>query len=50
MKHCSTCQREVTDDYVAFKAPDSSGETIVRCMHCRRSVKSYQTAGGFVGP
>ena len=50
MKYCSTCNREVTDDYVSFKAPDSSGDTIVRCMHCRASVKTYTTSAGFVGP
>ncbi len=50
MKHCTTCNREVTDDYVTFKAPDASNDTIIRCFHCRASVKPYTTTAGFTGP
>ncbi|NYZ79849.1 DUF1610 domain-containing protein [Candidatus Micrarchaeota archaeon] len=51
MQKCSSCKREVTDDYVKFKCPKCGKSVIVRCMKCRDNVIPY-TCGecGFEGP
>jgi len=51
MKVCSTCNKEVTDDYVDFKCPKCGSERIVRCLHCRTTSKPYTCKEcGFIGP
>ncbi|MFH1239968.1 MAG: zinc finger domain-containing protein [Candidatus Diapherotrites archaeon] len=51
MKVCSTCNKEVTDNYVEFKCPKCSKERIVRCLHCRSTSKPYTCKEcGFIGP
>lgn len=51
MKKCTSCKREVTDDYVEFKCPKCGKEIIIRCLHCRKLVAPYVcTKCGFEGP
>ncbi len=51
MKICSSCKREVTDDYVEFKCPSCGKTTIVRCKKCRENVLPYTCEEcGFTGP
>ena len=51
MKVCSTCNKEVTTDFVEFKCPKCSKSLVVRCESCRKSAKPYKCAEcGFVGP
>ncbi|MDD5148252.1 MAG: zinc finger domain-containing protein [Candidatus ainarchaeum sp.] len=51
MKTCSTCNREVVSDYVEFKCPQCGKERIIRCLHCRKTAKTYKCPEcGFIGP
>jgi hypothetical protein len=51
MLRCSSCQKEVTDDYVRFKCPNCGKEEIIRCMKCRKIVAKYKCKScGFEGP
>jgi len=51
MLRCSSCQKEVTDDYVRFKCPKCGKEEVVRCMKCRGTVAKYKCGScGFEGP
>jgi Zn-ribbon RNA-binding protein len=51
MMKCTSCKREVTDDYVKFKCPQCGKNTIVRCMKCRDTVTPYVCDEcGFTGP
>jgi len=50
MKVCSTCNREVADEYISFKCPGCGKEPIVRCRHCRTTSKPYKCKCGFEGP
>ncbi|MFH1586583.1 MAG: zinc finger domain-containing protein [Candidatus Diapherotrites archaeon] len=50
MKICTTCNKEVTGDYVEFKCPKCDKEIIIRCGHCRSTSKTYQCSCGFEGP
>ena len=51
MKVCGTCNREVAEDYVEFRCPACAKSAIVRCFHCRQTVKSYKCPEcGFEGP
>jgi len=50
MKTCTSCKREVTDDYVKFKCPKCGKEIVTRCKKCRENVLEYTCECGFVGP
>jgi len=50
MKVCSSCNKEVTTDYVEFKCPKCGKEKIIRCENCRKTVKTYKCKCGFEGP
>ncbi|MEK6972772.1 MAG: zinc finger domain-containing protein [archaeon] len=51
VRKCSTCNKEVTNDYVEFKCPKCLKTAIIRCTSCRRTSKSYSCSEcGFVGP
>lgn len=49
MKTCTSCNKQVIDDFVEFPNPANTKVKIVRCAHCRASSKTY-TSEGFVGP
>jgi hypothetical protein len=51
MLRCSSCQKEVTDNYVRFKCPNCGKQEIIRCMRCREIVAAYKCKDcGFEGP
>jgi hypothetical protein len=51
MKTCSSCNREVTSNYAEFRCPECGKSNIVRCQHCRETVKTYKCEKcNFVGP
>ncbi len=51
VKVCSSCNREVTGEAAEFKCPECGNAKIVRCAHCRKTVKTYKCQEcGFVGP
>ncbi|MCD6434256.1 MAG: DUF1610 domain-containing protein [Candidatus Diapherotrites archaeon] len=51
MLRCTSCNREVTNDYVAFNCPACGKQRIVRCLDCRAKAKPYICKEcGFVGP
>ena len=51
MLRCSSCQKEVTDDYVRFKCPSCRKEEFIRCVKCRKIVSKYKCKScGFEGP
>ncbi|RLG21566.1 RNA-binding protein [Candidatus Micrarchaeota archaeon] len=51
MIRCTSCNREVTDNYVKFKCPNCGKAEIVRCDLCKRTVVPYTCpVCGFVGP
>ncbi|MFH0986614.1 MAG: zinc finger domain-containing protein [Candidatus Micrarchaeota archaeon] len=51
MIKCSSCNKEVTNDYVKFKCPDCGKATVTRCMRCREMVTPYACKEcGFTGP
>ena len=51
MKKCSTCNKEVSKDFVEFRCPDCGKSAIIRCFHCRNTAKTYKCSEcGFEGP
>ncbi len=51
MKTCTTCNVEVTHEYVEFKCPSCGKTHILRCDHCRETIKPYKCSEcGFEGP
>ena len=51
VKVCSSCNREITREATEFKCPKCGKVKIVRCEHCRTTVKTYKCQEcGFVGP
>ncbi len=51
MVKCSSCKKEVTDNYVRFKCPSCGKAEIVRCFPCRGTSIAYKCKEcGFVGP
>ncbi|MFH1256164.1 MAG: zinc finger domain-containing protein [Candidatus Diapherotrites archaeon] len=51
MKVCSTCNREVTSEFVEFKCPECGKGKIVRCQNCRVNSRLYTCKEcGFTGP
>jgi len=51
LKVCSSCNKEVTDDFVEFKCPKCGKSRVVRCEHCRQTGKAYKCKEcGFEGP
>ncbi|MFH1751517.1 MAG: zinc finger domain-containing protein [archaeon] len=50
VKVCSSCNKEVTNDFVEFECPGCSKKRIVRCEKCRALSKEYKCSCGFVGP
>ncbi|MEM3412016.1 MAG: zinc finger domain-containing protein [archaeon] len=48
---CSSCNREVTNDYVSFNCPACGKEKIIRCDFCRQNTVQYTCKScGFTGP
>ena len=51
MLECTSCGKEVTDDYVEFKCPECGEEKIRRCNRCRSKSSKYRCSEcGFQGP
>jgi predicted RNA-binding Zn-ribbon protein involved in translation (DUF1610 family) len=51
MMRCSSCQKEVTADYVRFRCPNCGKAEITRCKRCREIVAEYKCGEcGFKGP
>ncbi len=51
MKICSTCNKEVADNFVEFRCPSCGKAPIIRCFHCRKTAKAYKCPEcGFEGP
>ena len=51
MKACSTCNKEVTSDFVEFRCPKCGKTAIIRCEACRKTAKTYNCSEcGFEGP
>ena len=51
MKICTSCNKIVTKGHIEFKCPNCGKGNIVRCSHCRETVKTYTCKEcGFVGP
>ena len=51
MLQCSSCKKEVTEDYIKFKCPSCNKAEIVRCAKCRKMVVKYKCPEcGFEGP
>lgn len=51
MLKCSSCHKEVTDNYVRFKCPNCGKEEIIRCTKCRAIVAKYKCGNcQFEGP
>ena len=47
---CTSCNKEVTDNYIRFKCP-SCGHEIIRCQECRERASRYVCPEcGFEGP
>ncbi|MCK4883930.1 MAG: RNA-binding protein [Candidatus Diapherotrites archaeon] len=50
-KKCTTCNREVTNDYIELKCPNCNKAVIIRCMQCRELSNTYVCPEcGFQGP
>ncbi|MBU0636128.1 RNA-binding protein [Candidatus Micrarchaeota archaeon] len=50
VKTCTTCNREVSQDYVEFKCPDGAGK-VIRCYTCRKNARPYSCGKNeFIGP
>ncbi|MEM4222153.1 MAG: zinc finger domain-containing protein, partial [archaeon] len=48
---CSSCNREVTNDYVSFNCPACGKEKIIRCDFCRQNIVQYTCKScGYTGP
>lgn len=51
MKKCTSCSKEVVNDFVEFKCPSCEKKKLVRCKHCRNTSKTYKCEEcGFIGP
>lgn len=51
MVKCSSCKKEVTDNYVHFKCPSCGKSEIVRCFSCRETSIAYRCREcRFAGP
>jgi hypothetical protein len=51
MKICGTCNKIVTQNHTDFKCPSCGKAAIIRCNHCKESVRVYTCPEcGFVGP
>ena len=51
VKICSSCNKEVSGESAEFKCPSCGSPKIIRCGHCRKTVKQYKCPEcGFVGP
>ena len=50
MKKCTSCNKEVGNNYVEFKCPECGNIKIVRCDNCRTTSKPYTCECGFEGP
>jgi predicted RNA-binding Zn-ribbon protein involved in translation (DUF1610 family) len=51
MKKCSSCGREVKQNYVEFKCPACGKTDVVRCNSCRILGTKYKCGEcGFTGP
>lgn len=51
MDTCSTCNKQVTDDFVHFKCPGCGKKNFIRCDHCREQAKEYSCETcGLTGP
>ncbi|MEI8363855.1 MAG: zinc finger domain-containing protein [archaeon] len=51
MESCTSCNKEVREDYTAFKCPACGKAKILRCNRCKSISKLYKCPEcGFVGP
>jgi len=51
MKVCTSCKKEVSNDYVEFKCSECGNVKIVRCNNCRATSTKYKCPEcGFEGP
>lgn len=51
MMTCSSCKKEVSDDYVRFKCPGCGKVEMIRCAKCRETAAAYRCPEcKFVGP
>ena len=51
IKRCSTCNRELINEFVEFKCPACGKSRMVRCMSCEQNTVNYTcTECGFIGP
>ncbi len=51
MIRCTSCNKEVTDNYVKFKCPEGGETEIIRCDKCRQNIVTYECPEcGFEGP
>jgi len=51
MIECTSCGKEVTDNYVEFKCPECGKTQIKRCDRCRQRCIPYECSEcGFKGP
>jgi predicted RNA-binding Zn-ribbon protein involved in translation (DUF1610 family) len=46
---CTSCNKEVTDNYIRFKCPQCS-KVLIRCKACRERASAYKCECGLVGP
>ncbi|MDO8537438.1 MAG: zinc finger domain-containing protein [archaeon] len=51
MKVCTSCNKEVTQEFVEFPCPKCGKHKIIRCLNCRITSKTYKCDNcGFEGP
>ena len=51
MKRCTSCKKEVSQEYVEFKCPSCGKAKIIRCLNCRTTSRPYKCQDcNFEGP
>jgi len=51
MESCTSCNKEVREEYTQFKCPACGKSKIIRCNRCKSISKLYKCPEcGFIGP
>jgi len=51
MGTCTSCNKEVSGDYIEFRCPKCGKQKIIRCINCRENERTYSCKEcNFEGP